>query len=153
MADPLPPEQAAIPREVRIAIRFQTALFLLGVVLEGFGFIRKVLRDDPHTVTSAVAWVLVAALWWLWLRGLWSRRNWVRWLTIICNVSILCFDLLILTTESGRDQPLLRYVVITAACVQIVLAGPATIIFLRPVARHWYRPRPNRVLSAGDLSV
>ena len=155
MADLLPPEQAAIPREVGIAIRFQTALFLLGVLLEGFGFIRKVLRDDPHTVTSAVAWVLVTALWWLWLRGLWSRRNWVRWLTIISNICILCFDLLILVAESGRwrDQPLLRYFLITAACLQIVLAGPATVMFLRPVARDWYRSRLAGARNPSDLAV
>jgi len=120
-------------------------------MLEGSSLVRNVLRDDPRTATSAAASVLVTALWWLWLRGLWSKRDWVRWLTIICNVSILCF-VLILATESGRDQPLLRYFVVTAACLQVVLAGSATIMFLRPVARHWYRPRPDRVLNAGDLS-
>ena len=141
VADTSLTEQALIPREVRVAIRFQTVLFLLGVVLGGFALVRHVLRDDPGTGARAIAWAIVAALWWLWLRGLWSRRNWVRWLTIISNFCILCFDLLVLAIESGRDQPLVRYVLITAACLQIVLAGPATVMFLRPVARHWFRSR------------
>ena len=115
----------AIPRQVRTAIYLQAILFLLGMVRTAMA------ADWSRRTASVVVLLILAGIWWSWLLGLWHRRNWVRWLTVITNV--FSFGLAILLVFANRTAWMVQ------GCLQIVLAPAATVMFLLPVARNWYR--------------
>lgn len=121
------------PREVKIAIFLETMLFLLGL-LTGVMAYMFLGEAQGHPIAAAVIILLFAGIWLVWLYGLWQKRNWVRWLTIISNVIALCLALHIVASDNARGQTVV-------SCIQIVILVPATIMFLHPVVGSWYRCR------------
>lgn len=119
------------PREVKIAICLQAMLFLLGLLTGVVAYI-FLGEAQEHPIAAAAIIVLFAGIWLVWLYGLWQKRNWVRWLTIISNVIALCLALHIVAIGSARGQTIV-------SCIQIAILVSATIMFLHPVVGSWYR--------------
>jgi hypothetical protein len=118
------------PREVKIAIYLQAILFLRVIVT---GVVAYTLFGETrgHPITAVLILLLLAGIWSLWLCGLWWRLNWVRWLTVIFHAFVVC-DVLRRDLVHGRGPDFLGYVLLGIQVAVIV-------IFLRPVASHWYR--------------
>jgi hypothetical protein len=118
------------PREVKFAIYLQAILFarflITGVVVYGF-----LGAAGGHPVTTAVILVLFAAISLSWVFGLWRRLNWLRWFTVVFHVFVIG-DVLRGDFERGRGPDLL-------GCVLIATQITVIVLFLRPVASHWYR--------------
>lgn len=119
---------SALPREVAVGIYIQTALFLLG----GITVLVGVVKEQLHQLAAVLIFLLLIGIWSLWLYGLWSRRNWVRWLTIISNVAGLFPALHEVSAESSYQLAVLTYLEVAAALA-------VAVILLRPAASHWYR--------------
>jgi len=116
------------PSEVKIAIYLQAVLFLRFTGVVAYAFFGE---TSGHPLAAVLILLFLAAIWSLWICGLWWRRNWVRWFTVIFHVVVVC-DVLRADLVHGRGPDLLGYVLIATQVAIIV-------IFLRPVASHWYR--------------
>lgn len=124
------PAPSTPPQELKIAIYLQAILFLIPF-LTGIAAYTFFGETKGHPVAAAVIMLLLGGIWSFLLCGLWWRRNWVRWLTVIWNVVGLCLALrTIIANHHAPNIP---------SCFRILIAVTATVIFLRPVADHWYR--------------
>jgi hypothetical protein len=85
----------------------------------------------PHQLGFRV--IFIAALCSLWFYGLWRRVAWVWWITVILGVGACIAPFL--TARPQEPIQLFLY------WVQYALLAPATLLFLMPTARNWYRQR------------
>jgi len=96
--------------------------------------VRLVVRyaQPPHTPFYAeLFWVPVCTgLGALWAYGIWSGRNWVRWITIVYGV----LDILAIPRASARFYGLAR----PAFWVEAVFLAAAAAVLVLPSARGWY---------------
>jgi hypothetical protein len=123
------PAPSTPPREVKIAILLQAILYLRGLVTFVVAYI-FLGQARIHPVAVVLLLLFSAGIWSLLLCGLWWRQNWVRWLTVIWNAVIVC-DALRKDIVSDRGPDILGYILIAVQVAVIVM-------FLRPVASHWY---------------
>jgi hypothetical protein len=117
---PRPPPVAAV------------ALLLLGaefVIAVG----RSVLmRDWSRPVPSVVSVVVLFAVCGLWLHGLWRRKTWLWWVTVILAGTGCVMSPWANPSRMGSTQATLYW-------CQVVLAAPATLLLLMPASQKWYR--------------
>ena len=123
------PVRSTPPQEIRIAILLQAILFLVHFII-GLEAYTLFSATTAHPVAASVIMVILGGIWSLWLGGLWWRRNWVRWLTVILNVLVLS-ETLRISIAHGRGPDILGYVLVAIRVAVIVM-------FLRPVAGNWY---------------
>lgn len=117
--------QLTPPRQVLIA------LCLLGAEF-GLALVRSVLMKDwSRPIPAVLGVLLLAAVCSLWLYGLWRRRNWVRWITVILGAGGCALAYLDVARLHDPVQVALYW-------LQFALTAPAVIILVLPVARHWY---------------
>jgi hypothetical protein len=124
------PVSSTPPHEVKVAIYLQAILFLR-VIVTGVVAYTFFGEAKGHPVSAAVIVLLFTVIGSLWLYGLWRRRNWVRWLTVILNV-VTVSDMLHKDIANGRGPDLVGYFL-------IAIHVAVTVMFLRPAASHWYR--------------
>ena len=123
------PGRSTPPQEIKFAIYLQAIFFLLGFRTD---VVALALRNaDVNLAGTAIIVLLFMGIWLLWLCGLWWRLNWVRWLTIISDVGGVCFAV--------RSGVLNHQSLDTLSYVAIAVAVTTTVMFLRPIAGHWYR--------------
>lgn len=122
------------PQEVEIAIYLQAALFIVGFVtlIDAYAFMGE---EKGHPAAAAVITLLFTGIWALWLRGLWWRQNWVRWITVIWNIAVVCYAVW-RGTVNDHGLPMLSYLLIP-------INGAVMVMLLRPVAHHWYQQKPG----------
>lgn len=118
------------PKEVIIAICLEAVISLrlplaADIVYVHYG------NNQRHPVSVGLILLLLTATLTLILCGLWSRLNWVRWLTVIWNVAGLYSDL---DHGSGWPTHHSKYFVYCLIAIRMV----ATVILLLPTADHWY---------------
>ncbi|MGH8317808.1 MAG: hypothetical protein ACREUL_07500 [Steroidobacteraceae bacterium] len=124
---------SAPPREVRIAIYLQ-AIFFLRALVTGVAAYAFFGETRGYPVAAALILLFLAGIWSLWICGLWWRRNWVGWLTVILNIVAVCNAL---RSDIAHDR-----VPNILSCFLVAALVGVTIILLRPVAHDWYRRRP-----------
>lgn len=125
---------APIPRGVLTALGLLGATCLVAVVRV---ILMNLARGPAHVVFHVGFGVaLIAALGSLWIYGLYSRRNWVRWFTIV----FLGFGTLVapwaLPNLSDPRQ-------LTMYWIQYVADVPTCILLCLPAAGRWYGRRDD----------
>lgn len=123
------PPPSTPPREVKIAILLQAILFLhlLVTVVVAYAFYG---RPQQHSMGTAFVLLFWPGIWALLLCGLWWRRNWARWLTVIFHVVVVS-DALITDIAHDRGPTIL-------SCLLIAIQVAVVVMLLRPVAGNWY---------------
>jgi hypothetical protein len=119
------------PKEVIIAICLEAVIFLRLPVAADIVYVHYA-NNQRHPVSVGLILLLLTATLTLILCGLWSRQNWVRWLTVILNVASLYSDL---DHGPGWPNDHSKYLVYCLIAIRVV----ATVILLLPTADHWYR--------------
>jgi hypothetical protein len=109
-------------------------------------------RPRPITAFLALS-IVIGGLLALWLYGLWSRRNGVRWLTIIVGAG----NLLLLSRGFAQVDESARIFLVWAPAqafllwVQIAATAAAAGLLLTRQARNWYGRRAG--VAAKELST
>ena len=124
----------ARPRSETIPAVVLTALWLIGVALV-VGVVRVILinlgRGPIHAIIGVVFVTLVGSLW---IYGLYSQRNWVRWFTIVwTGIGILATPWATSRISDPRQIPM--------NWIQIVADLAAVILLCLPSAGRWYGRR------------
>jgi len=125
------------PRPVVIALN------LLGTAF-GVALVRSSLMKDwsrPHPAALGV--LLLALVCWLWWYGLWRRRKWVWWITVIGGLSGIVMAPLSMARLSDPVQRGLYW-------LQFALSLPVIILLVLPAARQWYRKNPSHAVTCRD---
>jgi hypothetical protein len=125
------------PRQVFVA------LCLMGVEF-GLAVIRTVLlRDWSRPVPAVLAVLLVAVLAMIWLYGLYRRRNWVRWMTVIvCGGGCVLAPFDVARLDDS--------VQIVLYWLQFAVTVPVVVLLLLPGTHVWYTRAPLAPRSAGQ---
>lgn len=122
------------PRLVIIAIAIMAGAFAIALVRV---CLMKHRSPGPGPVIFGL--VLDSAISLPWLYGLWRRRNWVRWLTVILGATGCALASRSLARLHDPTQVILYW-------VQFALTIPVVIILVFPSVSAWYtsRPKPMR---------
>jgi uncharacterized membrane protein (DUF2068 family) len=114
------------PAGVLYALGLMAAEFAIAIVRSAL------MKDWTRPAASAVAVAVLALICILWLYGLWRRKVWLWWVTVIGGVGGC-----ILTPWSVgmiHDSAQLRLYLL-----QVVVVAPAMLLLLLPASRRWYR--------------
>ncbi len=128
--------RSAPPRPVVIALSLLGAEF-------GLALIRSILMKDwSRPVLAALGVLLLAVVCLLWWYGLWRRRNWVCWITVVGGLSGIALSPLSVARLSDPVQRRLYW-------LQLALTLPVIIMLVLPAARQWYRQNPGGAQARG----
>jgi hypothetical protein len=80
--------------------------------------------------------ILISAICLPWMYGLWRRRNWVRWLTVILGATGCALASRSVARLHDPTQVILYW-------LQFALTIPVVIILVLPPVGAWYKSRPK----------
>lgn len=119
----------------------EVALFVVVSAAGGVaGLVHLLITGNvSFSVGTAVAWVIVLSIIYLYLRAIWCGRKWAWWLAVLLGAIVLIYlpwSYKAVPTESGKVLHL----------AQAVVGTIATVLLLLPRARAWFGPN-NSVRS------
>jgi hypothetical protein len=118
-----------MPREVITALALFGTTFLVGVVRV---ILMNLARGPLHVVFHVTFGVIfVTAIGSLWMYGLYRRRNWVRWFTIVVTGFSTLASPWGLSNISDPRQVAMYW-------IQIAAFLPTCILLCLPAAGRWY---------------
>ena len=121
-----------LPGTVITALALFGAAFLVGVVRV---ILINLARGPVHVifhVTFGVVFIIAVGSFWIY--GLYSRRNWVRWFTIVwTGLGTLATPWALSSISDPRQVPMYW--------IQLVADSAAAILLCLPAAGRWYRRR------------
>jgi hypothetical protein len=137
------------PAEYRV--RWPPLLVLTVLVLLTGQFVIALVRislmtDSAHPYQVIRGWVLISAVCLPWMYGLWRKRNWVRWLTVISAVTGCAMTPLNLARLHDPVQVICYW-------LQFALTIPVVIILMLPAVGDWYTRSPRHPGSPLTLRV
>jgi hypothetical protein len=116
-----------------VTVYLQALLFLFALLHFVLAAVAVVVADGASAIGEVLFILFMAGFWSLWILGLWRRQNWLRWLTIICNIYALLYISLHLPTLARLDaQGIISY-------LQIPVLVIATALFVRSSVHCWYQ--------------
>src|SRR5690348_1352920 len=123
------------PRPVLIVVALMAGQFLIALVRV------SLMKDWSRPRGAILGLLLICAICLPWMYGLWRRRNWVRWLTVISGTVGCALTPLNLARLHDPAQ-------VTYYWVQFALTIPVMTILFVPAAGGWY-PGSSKSLPAG----
>jgi hypothetical protein len=110
---------------------------LLALCLLGAGFLVAIVRvllvpiDDLSSGSHALAVVMLGALYFAWVYGLYRRLNWLRWVTIV----VACFAMIRVPWNIAQVTNHTR---LAFHLLHMALQFPAVVLLCLRSARVWY---------------
>lgn len=118
------------PRPVLIVIALMAGQFVIALVRI------SLMTDWLYPYRAVRGWLLISAICLPWMYGLWRKRNWLRWLTVISGVIGCAMTPLNLARLHDPAQ-------VTCYWLQFALTIPVVIILVLPAVGAWYTRSPK----------
>lgn len=128
------------PRPVSTSIWLHAVSYFIGFAQVSFT------KGLPDSATKLVVWLFVLIVIYAYLRGIYSGRNWVRWLSVVltaCGTVVIPWHLPGISNFSGKAVYL----------TQCALLIAAAILLFVPASRAWYRPNKSVQADAPARTV